>query len=187
MRFLDLLDRWNRTHALTALSREARFEELILDSWVLVSYLDFLPSGSRIVDFGSGMGVPAIVLSLARPDLEVIALDKSKKKMAFVRQAALELGLVQLKPIVARAEDLPALEADLGVAKAVGSLSTLLDWWVRHGKNGGTFLALKGEKWTYESGSCEGWEILQHPYRLPTRGNRVVLELREKKGPKKGP
>ena len=104
--FLELLDHWNRTHALTALPRADRFEELVLDSWNLVPFLDSLPSGARVVDFGSGMGIPAVVLALAKPDLEILALDKSGKKVAFIRQAALELRLGNLKPLAARIESL---------------------------------------------------------------------------------
>ena len=87
--FLELLERWNRTHALTALPLEVRFEELILDACALLPHL---PQGpGRVVDFGTGMGIPAVVLAAARTDLEVVALDKARKKVAFVRQAALEL------------------------------------------------------------------------------------------------
>jgi 16S rRNA (guanine527-N7)-methyltransferase len=182
-RFLDLLDRWNRTHALTALPREDRFEELILDSWVLVPHLADLPASSRVVDFGSGMGIPAVVLAIARPDLEIIALDKSRKKMAFVRQVALELQLGNLKTIAARVEELPALEAVLGVAKAVGSPRLLAAWWARHGLPEAPLLALKSESWTQEACPDEPWVLQARSYSLPTRGNRVLLELRKRTGP----
>jgi 16S rRNA (guanine527-N7)-methyltransferase len=181
--FLELLDHWNRTHALTALPEAARFEELILDSWVLVPHLADLTAGARVLDFGSGMGIPAVVLAIARPDLEVIALDKSKKKMAFVRQVALELRLPGLRPLAARAEEVPALEASLGVAKAVGSLRLLTAWWERHGRPGAPLLALKSEGWSHEELPEPDWMLVPLPYRLPTRGDGVVLELRKQPGP----
>jgi len=179
-RFLELLDHWNRTHALTALPETSRFEELILDSWALVPYLADLAPGAKVVDFGTGMGIPAIVLAIARPDVKVVALDKSKKKIAFVRQAALELGLHNLEPVAARAEELPPLEASLGVSKAVGSPALLAQWWSRHGQAGKPLLALKGDSWPQEEGPGAGWELQPRPYRLPTRGSRVILELRQK-------
>jgi 16S rRNA (guanine527-N7)-methyltransferase len=182
-RFLDLLELWNRTHALTSLPREARHEELILDSWALVPYLEHLPAGSRVVDFGSGMGIPAVVLAIARPDLEVIALDKSRKKMAFVRQVVLELELAALKPMAARTEELPALAASLGVAKAVGSPQLLASWWARHGSPGAPLLALKSEAWAQEPCPDDHWSLTPHPYSLPTRGNRIILEIRKQSGP----
>lgn len=175
-RYLDLLDRWNRAHALTALAPEARYEELILDSAQLLPWLDPLPAQARVADFGTGMGIPAVVLALARPDLRVAAVDASAKKVAFLRQVRLELGMTHLEPLHARLEDLPPLDAALGVAKAVGTLDQLLSWWGRHGRPGGRFLALKGPEWQREP-VPQGWSATPHEYQLPNRGRRVVLEL----------
>jgi len=178
--YLTLLDRWSQTHALTALEKRDRFEELILDSAILLPFLADLPAGSRVVDFGTGMGVPALVLALARPDLTVLALDKAHKKIAFVRQAALELGLTNLQPLAGRAEDLAPLGAQLGVAKAVGTLELLTGWWRRHGAPGAPFLALKGPEGPLTA--PEGFTAELHPYQLPTRGQRVVVSLRALNG-----
>ena len=175
--FLDLLDHWNRTHALTAVPREARAEELLLDAAALLPFLAALPAGSRVADLGTGMGCPAVVLALARPDLEVLAVDASAKKLAFVRQVGLELPIPNLRPLHGRFEDLPPLGADLGTAKALGSLTQLAGWWGRHGAAGAPFLALKGEDWAREE-VPEGWTAEPHPYVLPTRGRRVVVSLR---------
>lgn len=181
-RFLDLLDRWNATHALTALPPETRFEELILDACALLPFLSGLPPGAQVADFGTGMGIPAAVLAMARPDLEIRAVDKSRKKIAFVRQVAMELELANLFPIAARTEELPPLGADLGAAKAVGSLELLAGWWTRHGKPGAPLLLPKGDGWRSET--CPpGWSLEAHPYRLPTRGERVVLHLMKKPAP----
>ena len=68
-RYLELLDRWSLTHALTALGKADRFEELILDSAALLPFLQVLPPHSRVVDFGTGMGIPALPIALARPCL----------------------------------------------------------------------------------------------------------------------
>lgn len=180
--YLELLDHWNARHALTALPKEERFEELILDSCALLPHLADLGPGARLVDFGTGMGVPALVLALARPDLEVHAVDKSKKKIAFVRQAVLELGLTNLVPHAAAAEDLAPIEADAATAKAVGSPALLAGWWGRHGKPCAPLLLLKGEDWATEE--CPtGWTRTTHPYSLPSRGERVVLRLVREPGP----
>lgn len=181
--FLELLDRWNRTHALTALPVEDRFEELVLDSWTLVPHLANLPTAAMVVDFGTGMGIPAVILAIARPDLRIIALDKSRKKIAFVRQVAMELGLSGLEPVAGRAEDLSPLGASCGVSKAVGSSALLSQWWLRHGQAGKPLLLLKGDAWVEEERPGDDWLVQPHPYRLPTRGHRVLLELRKKTGP----
>ncbi|MDR3669627.1 MAG: class I SAM-dependent methyltransferase [Holophaga sp.] len=174
--YLELLDRWSRTHALTALEKEQRQEELILDSAVLLPFLAPLPARSRVVDFGTGMGIPAVLIALARPDLELIALDKSNKKIAFVRQAMLELKLANLVPMVGRAEAIAPLQAQAGVAKAVGTLDLLGGWWRRHGLPGAPFWALKGPQGPWEA--PQGFLLRTHPYQLPSRGQRTVVELR---------
>ena len=178
-RFLVLLDRWNRTHALTALPPGERREELLQDAAALLPFLAHLPAGARVVDLGTGMGCPAVVLALARPDLEVIGVDASLKKLAFVKQAAMELPIPNLKTCHGRLEDLPPLEADWGTAKAVGPLAVLMPWWARHGRTGSPFFALKGLDWEEEPLPA-GWLATPHAYTLPTRGQRVVVELRGK-------
>jgi 16S rRNA (guanine527-N7)-methyltransferase len=175
-RYLALLDRWNRTHALTALAKSERREELLLDAAILLPFLEVLPPGARVADLGTGMGCPAMVLALARPDLEIQAVDASAKKLAFVRQATLELPVPNLRPIHGRLEDLAPLAADLGTAKALGSLDQLAGWWARHGRPGAPFLALKGPEWEREP-LPEGWTASPASYDLPTRGRRVVVTL----------
>ncbi|MDR3682826.1 MAG: class I SAM-dependent methyltransferase [Geothrix sp.] len=176
-RFLVLLDRWNRTHALTALPPGQRREELLVDAAALLPFLAGLPSGARVADLGTGMGSPAVVLALARPDLEVIGVDASGKKLAFLRQVAMELSIPNLKAVHGRLEALPPLEADWGTAKALGPLELLVGWWTRHGRGGSPFFALKGLDWAEER-IPDGWTVQPHPYRLPTRGQRAVIELR---------
>jgi len=155
----------------------ARLEELLLDSAALLPHLEGLPAGALVVDFGTGMGIPATLIAICRPDLRVAALDKVGKKMAFVRQAKLELQLDNLLPYPGLAENLPPLQAQAGVAKAVGTLELLMGWWGRHGAPGAPFYAMKGPDWVAET-KPKGWTCEAHPYRLPTRGERVVIELR---------
>lgn len=137
--YLDLLDRWNKTHALTSLAAADRMEELILDSSALFPFVSGLPAGTRVVDFGSGMGIPAVPMALFRPDLDIRAMDKAKKKMAFLRQVVMELALPNLTVLEGRAEDLPPQEAGAGTAKAAGSPTLLATWWARHGQRGRRF------------------------------------------------
>ena len=178
-RFLDLLNRWNNTHALTALPPGERREELLTDAAALLPFLADLRPGARVVDLGTGMGSPALVLALARPDLEVLGVDASLKKLAFVKQVAMELPVPNLKVVHGRLEALAPLEADWGTAKALAPLAALASWWTRHGRPGSPLFALKGSDWEEER-VPEGWTVTPHPYTLPTRGRRVVVELRQK-------
>lgn len=174
--YLALLDRWNQTHALTALEPADRMEELMLDSAALFPLVMHLPAGTRVIDFGSGMGIPAVPLALFRPDLEIRAMDKARKKIAFLRQVVMELALPNLIVLEGRAEDLPPQEAGAGTAKAAGSTALLTTWWERHGLKGAPLWALKGP--TVESDPVPaGWEYRLYPYRLPSRGSRQILEL----------
>ena len=174
--YLDLLERWNQTHALTSLQPAERMEELILDSAALFPLAMKLPKGTRVVDFGSGMGIPAVPLALFRPDLDIRAMDKSRKKMAFLRQVVMELALPNLTVLVGRAEDIPPQKAGAGTAKAAGPPTLLTSWWTRHGLEGAPLWALKGPAAASEP-IPEGWAYRLHPYHLPSRGMRQILEL----------
>ncbi len=177
-RYLQLLHRWNRIHALTALDPAERWEELVLDSAALIPALASLPPNSRVGDFGTGLGMPAVLLAVARPDLQILALDKSKKKLAFVRQAALELGLANLREVHGRFESLAPLGLDAGVAKALAPLEALAAWWERHARDPeAPFFALKGPEGLRESPG-PGWRATPAPYALPRRGERYLVEMR---------
>jgi len=119
-----------------------------------------------------------LLLAAARPDLAIFAVDRSTKKLAFVRQAALELSLPNVGLLCGDAGTLPPLEAAMGVAKAVGSLPLLLGWWERHGNPGTPLLALRGLG-RPEAPVPPSWTLVLHPYRLPTRGERVLIEARK--------
>ena len=175
--WLDLLDRWNQTHALTALPPGHRWEELVLDAAALLPWLKEVPAGSRVVDLGTGMGSPAVILALARPDLRITGLDAASKKLAFLKQSALELGIRNLDTVHVRFETLPALNADAGVAKALAPLGQLAGWWSRHGRHGAPLLALKGPGWETEVIPA-GWRVDSEYYDLPTRGRRTIVRLR---------
>ncbi len=175
-RYLALLGQWNQTHALTSLAPADRYEELILDASILLPHLETVPAGSHVVDFGSGAGIPAIVLAILRPDLRITALDAAQKKTLFIQQVILELKLANVEALHGRAELIPSLHAFVGVAKAVGSPRLLTSWMDRHTVPGGFFLALKSQDWMNEEHPAH-WSCTPHPYQLPTRGSRVVLRM----------
>ena len=83
-----------------------------------------LPENSRVIDVGSGPGLPGIGLKIVRPDLQVTLLDPTAKKLLFCRAAADALGFAEVKTVHARAEDvakMPALvgQFDCAAARAV--------------------------------------------------------------------
>jgi 16S rRNA (guanine527-N7)-methyltransferase len=96
-RLLDytaLLLKWNRTYNLTA-SRDplSMVAHHLLDSLAVVPHLPLAAGRARLADAGSGGGLPGIPLAIARPDWHVVLAEANQKKAAFLRQAAIELGL----------------------------------------------------------------------------------------------
>jgi 16S rRNA (guanine527-N7)-methyltransferase len=108
-----------------------------------VALSELIPQGARVVDVGSGAGLPGIPLALARPDLVVTLLEPSLRRSGFLALTAIELGL-DSAVVRARAEDHDE-DADVVVARAVAPLGRLVGW-TRHLFKRGELLALKGEK-----------------------------------------
>lgn len=101
VRYLALLYKWNRVFNLTAV-RDGR--ELVERH--LVDSLSALPHirGRRLLDVGSGAGLPGVPLAVARPDLDVELIDSNSKKTRFLNQVRLELGIVNLRVVHGRVE-----------------------------------------------------------------------------------
>ena len=100
---------------------------------------------------GTGAGLPAIPLAIACPDVEVVALDSTAKKMAFVAKMAEELELPNLKPVVARAEELGHERGyreafDAVVSRATANLPVLLELTVPFLRTAGFLFASKGSR-----------------------------------------
>jgi 16S rRNA (guanine527-N7)-methyltransferase len=101
--------------------------------------------GCRVIDVGSGAGLPGLPLALARPDLDVILLEPMLRRSVFLEETVADLGLEgQVTVVRARAED-AKLTADVVVARAVAPLDRLVGW-TRHLFPEGMLLALKGDK-----------------------------------------
>jgi 16S rRNA (guanine527-N7)-methyltransferase len=130
----ELLD-WNRQLNLTAITDPFEVQiKHILDSLTLVPLLDRLlgDRGGYIVDVGSGPGFPALPLSIVRPSLEVVLLEATGKKVAFLEHVIQGLGLDRVRAIHGRAElvarDPDFRESfDLAVARGVGHAPSLAE------------------------------------------------------------
>lgn len=134
-RITDPAEVWTR-HALDALS--------------LLPHLADLPAGARVLDVGSGGGVPGIPLAIARPDLRVSLLEATEKKAAFLRAVAEAMGLAQVDVITGRAEQLATTPLrgryDAVTARAVAAIEALLPWTAPFARSGGRLLFIKGER-----------------------------------------
>lgn len=118
-----------------------------------VAFASTLPAGPRMLDIGSGGGLPGFVVAIVRPDLRVELMDATGKKSAFLREAARALA-IEVEVHHGRAEDLAkgdlAGAFDIVTARAVASLDRLIPWAAPFLRPGGTLHAIKGERWRDE-------------------------------------
>ena len=101
--YVDLLAKWNRTYNLTAIREPERMvSHHLIDS---LAVLPHLPAGT-LVDIGAGGGLPGIPIAIANPDLHVTLNDSNHKKGVFMQQAAIELGLSNVRVHVGRGQSI---------------------------------------------------------------------------------
>ncbi len=140
-----LILKWNKVYNLTALRDEASVRtHHLLDSLAAVGPLNRQqPGPARLLDVGSGGGLPGVVIAILRPDLTVRCLDAVAKKTAFVNQVAAELQLSNLRGVHARVETL-AGEYEVVSSRAFASLTDFFDGSRQLLARQGVWLAMKG-------------------------------------------
>lgn len=148
--YAALLERWNGTYNLTALRDPGRMlTHHLIDCLAALPALRRHADGRalKVLDVGSGGGLPGLAWAIAQPDWAVHCVDAVAKKVAFIRQAAGELGLApRVQALHARAEALPMIDTgyDLIASRALGSLAELTAMTGRLLGRDGIWLALKG-------------------------------------------
>jgi len=104
MRYLRLLEKWNRTYNLTAIREPVEMvSRHLLDSLAVLPHLP-MPARGALADVGAGAGLPGIPIAVARPQWRVTLNDSNQKKAAFLRQAAIELELANVEVHEGRVE-----------------------------------------------------------------------------------
>lgn len=140
--YLRLLLKWNSAYNLTAVrDPQEMVVRHLLDSLSVLPYI----SGQALLDAGTGPGLPGIPLAIMQPGRRFTLLDSNGKKIRFVRQAALELGLENVIAVQQRIEDQdPAATLDLVMARAFTALPQLYCMCNPLLRPGGRLLAMKG-------------------------------------------
>jgi 16S rRNA (guanine527-N7)-methyltransferase len=156
--YLALIDRWNRVYNLTAVRNPAdMLVQHLLDSLAVVTPLKRHlqaegrasgPEGPviRMLDVGSGAGLPGVVLAIVEPTWDVTCVDAVAKKASFIRQVAAELGLPNLLAQHARVEDLAAPSGfDIVTSRAFASLADFVSLTGHLLSPTGCWMAMKGK------------------------------------------
>ncbi|WP_293224148.1 16S rRNA (guanine(527)-N(7))-methyltransferase RsmG [Ottowia sp.] len=146
--YLDLLAKWNRVYNLTALRDPAQMlTHHLLDSLAVVAPLSRHTQGrpARLLDVGSGGGLPGVVIAICCPEIAVTCVDAVAKKAAFVQQAAGALSLDNLAGRHARVETLHE-PFDIIASRAFASLADFISWSRGALAEQGVWLAMKGKR-----------------------------------------
>jgi len=141
-KFVNILNKWNKVYNLTAIRDPAQMVTLhLLDSLAIQPYLE----GVDVLDVGSGAGIPGIPLAVFNPEKNFTLLDSNSKKTRFIAQAAIELGLKNVKVVTSRVENfLPEKTFDTVVTRAFASIDKILLLTGKLYSENGTVLLMKG-------------------------------------------
>ena len=186
-RYLDLLIEANATMNLTRITDRPAAELLhIADALTL---LPLLPAGPmKLADIGSGGGVPGIVLAIARPDAQVLLIESTKKKAAFLATAVQTLELKNVTVSGLRVEEIcrgpERGRFDVVTARAVALLPWLVEWALPLLKLHGNLLAMKGARAAEELEQTKevrrrlrAGDPIIHAIDLPGTDQHVVVQI----------
>ena len=144
--FVLLIDKWNKAYNLTSVRDPKQMMiKHILDSLAIGPYLP-TPSSQRIIDVGTGPGLPGMPLAIAFPEISFTLLDSLGKRVRFMTQCVHTLKLTNVVPVQSRVEEHhPEQPYDIVLSRAFASLKDMLHWCQHLVDSEGQFLALKGQ------------------------------------------
>jgi len=141
--FIKLLEKWNKAYNLTAIrDKEAMVRLHLLDSLAIVPFIE----GKRVIDIGTGAGLPGIPLAIYLPNIEFVLLDSNAKKTRFVQQAIIDLKLGNVSVCHNRVEQYhPEKGFDTAITRAFASLSDIVQLTAHLLNKDSVLLAMKGQ------------------------------------------
>lgn len=142
VQYVLLLDKWNSAYNLTSVrDPEEMLIKHIMDSLVIAPSLN----GEQIIDVGTGPGLPGIPLAICCPDKHFTLLDSLGKRIRFLNQVKLQLGLHNVTPVQSRVESHQREQGyDTVISRAFASLRDMIEWCQHLPAANGQFLAMKG-------------------------------------------
>jgi len=150
--YLDLIAKWNKVYNLTAVrDPQAMLTQHLVDSLSLIPALRRHAESQplRLMDVGSGGGLPGVVVAICDPSIDVTCVDAVAKKATFIKQVAAELRLPNLHGEHSRVEALKTAPFDLITSRAFASLLDFTTLTRQHLKSGAEstaiWLAMKGQ------------------------------------------
>lgn len=145
LEYLALLQRWNGVYNLTAVrDPEAMLTQHLADCMAVIPALERVRPAGRLLDVGSGGGLPGVVIATLMADVDVTCVDTVGKKVAFLRQVAGTLGLPNLHAMHGRVESLQALQFDVIASRAFATLADFTRLTEGLLSSGGVWMAMKG-------------------------------------------
>lgn len=143
--YLSLLEKWNKTYNLTSIRKPREMLTLhLLDSLSVASHVA-TGADSRLLDVGTGPGLPGIPLAIIYPQLPVFLLDSNIKKTRFLTQSKIELGLDNVTVLHDRVEQVQGQFPQI-ISRAFASLDKMVEVCRHLLAQDGEFLAMKGQK-----------------------------------------
>jgi len=170
--YVRLLAKWSRVYNLTAVREPLEMvQRHLLDSLAVLPHLRALPAKKRVLDVGTGGGLPGIPLALMSPQVDFVLLDSNSKKTRFVQQAVVELGLQNVEVVHARVEDFhPEQSFDVVISRAFSSLREMVEKAGAYCGSKGVLLAMKGAYPQQELAELPAGFMLRDSRRLQVPG-----------------
>lgn len=177
--FCETLLKWNATYNLTTITDASSVLTLhVADSLTLVPKVkEFASAAKRVLDVGSGGGLPVVPLAVMRPDLSVSAVDTVKKKAVFLRQAGVMCRLRNFTVYNDRVEKLSLSPFDVITSRAFASLKDMTSWTEHLLAENGVWLAMKGKLTEDEMAGLDRQKYEVSPVPLSVPGAEVERHL----------
>jgi len=174
IKYLELIIKWNKTYNLSAIrSINEGINKHLLDSLSIINYI----SNGKLLDVGSGAGLPGVVISIMKPELSVTVLDSVGKKCRFMQFVKTQLELNNLEVVNTRVEEYQVDECFMQIiSRAFARVDKTLKLTKHLLCDNGVYLLMKGDNFNNES--LDDVNIKSHRLSVPhVSDSRFLLEV----------